>query len=114
MRAGDRRLRPAARGGGQGATPDTGTNDTWLWRTDDGWTQMDTPTAPSQRNAHGLAFDSKRYVGAQIGIHNPQGEKVGQVARLRNVEYLVVCGEPELVDRATGAKECRSRALSQS
>ena len=61
-----------------------------------------------------LAFDSKRYVGAQIGIHNPQGEKVGQVARLRNVEYLVVCGEPELVERATGAKECRSRALSQS
>jgi len=36
-----------------------------------------------------LAFDSKRYVGAQIGIHNPQGEKVGKVARLRNVEYLV-------------------------
>ena len=41
-----------------------------------------------------LAFDSKRYVGAQIGIHNPQGEKVGQVARLRNVEYLVFAGEP--------------------
>jgi adenine-specific DNA-methyltransferase len=61
-----------------------------------------------------LAFDSKRYVGAQIGIHNPQGEKVGRVSRLRNVEYLVVCGEPELVERATGAKECRSRALSQS
>ena len=27
-----------------------------------------------------LAFDSKRYVGAQIGIHNPQGEKVGEVS----------------------------------
>ena len=49
-------------GGGQGPTPDTGTNDTWLWTTDDGWTQLDTPTAPSQRNAHGLAFDSKRQV----------------------------------------------------
>ena len=36
-----------------------------------------------------LAFDSKRYVGAQIGIHNPQGEKVGEVSRLRNVEYVV-------------------------
>lgn len=34
-----------------------------------------------------------RYVGARIGIHNPQGEKVGQVGRLRNVEYLFVVGE---------------------
>ena len=24
-----------------------------------------------------LGFDSKRYVGAQIGIHNPKGERVG-------------------------------------
>jgi adenine-specific DNA-methyltransferase len=31
-----------------------------------------------------------RYVGARIGIHNPQGEKVGAVGRLRNVEYLFV------------------------
>jgi len=29
-----------------------------------------------------------RYVGARIGIFNPQGEKVGQVGRLKNVEYL--------------------------
>jgi len=34
-----------------------------------------------------------RYVGAKIGIHNPQGEKVGQVGRLRNVEYLFVATE---------------------
>ncbi len=32
--------------------------------------------------------DYKRYVGAQIGIHNPQGERVGQVSHLRNKEYL--------------------------
>jgi len=31
-----------------------------------------------------------RYVGAKIGIHNPRGEKVGQVGRLTNVEYLFV------------------------
>ena len=31
-----------------------------------------------------------RYVGARIGIHNPKGEKVGQVGRLRNVEQLFV------------------------
>jgi adenine-specific DNA-methyltransferase len=47
-----------------------------------------------------LAFDSKRYVGAQIGIHNLRGEKVGEVARLRNVEYLVIAGDPDRVARA--------------
>ncbi len=40
-----------------------------------------------------LAFDSRRYVGAQIGIHNPQGKKVGKVSHLRNVEYVVVGGD---------------------
>jgi len=34
--------------------------------------------------------DFKRYVGAQIGIHNPSGEKVGQVSHTRNKEYLFV------------------------
>lgn len=37
-----------------------------------------------------LAIDHPRYVGARIGIHNPRGEKVGTVGRLRNVEYLFV------------------------
>ena len=31
-----------------------------------------------------------RYVGARIGIHNPKGEKVGEVGRLRNVEHLFI------------------------
>ncbi len=48
-----------------------------------------------------LAFDSKRYVGAQIGIHNPSGEKVGEVGRLRNLEYVVVAGPPATVARMT-------------
>jgi adenine-specific DNA-methyltransferase len=48
-----------------------------------------------------LAFESRRYVGAQIGIHNPDGKKVGQVSHLRNVEYLVCAGEPSLIDRIT-------------
>jgi adenine-specific DNA-methyltransferase len=30
-----------------------------------------------------LAYDSKRYVGAQIGIHNPSGDRVGSVSHLR-------------------------------
>lgn len=35
-----------------------------------------------------------RYVGAKIGIYNPDGKKVGRVGRLKNVEYLfrVRCG----------------------
>jgi len=45
-----------------------------------------------------LDFDARRYVGAQIGIYNPAGEKVGKIARLRNVEYLLVAGPPALVD----------------
>jgi adenine-specific DNA-methyltransferase len=40
-----------------------------------------------------LAFDSRRYVGAQIGIHNPQGERVGTVSHVRNQEYIVIAGE---------------------
>ena len=35
-----------------------------------------------------LERDFKRYVGAQIGIYNPQGELVGEVSHLRNKEYL--------------------------
>ena len=35
-----------------------------------------------------LEHDYKRYVGAQIGIHNQQGRKVGTVSHLRNTEYL--------------------------
>ena len=45
-----------------------------------------------------LAFDSKRYVGAQIGIYNPKGEKVGRVSHLRNLEYVIVAGERERVE----------------
>jgi adenine-specific DNA-methyltransferase len=49
-----------------------------------------------------VAFDSKRYVGAQIGIHNPNGEKVGKVSHLRNIEYVLVAGPRETVERMTG------------
>jgi adenine-specific DNA-methyltransferase len=45
-----------------------------------------------------LAFDSTRYVGAKIGIHNRQGKMVGAVNRLRNKEYVLVAGAREHVD----------------
>lgn len=39
-----------------------------------------------------IAVDSKRYVGAKIGIHNPKGEKVGTVKHLTNTEFIFVVG----------------------
>ena len=50
-----------------------------------------------------LSFDSARYVGARIGVHNPAGQRVGTVSHLRNHEYLVLAGTPHAVERATGA-----------
>jgi adenine-specific DNA-methyltransferase len=46
-----------------------------------------------------LEFDSKRYVGAQIGIHNPQGIRVGRVSHVRNREYVILAGERREVGR---------------
>jgi adenine-specific DNA-methyltransferase len=35
----------------------------------------------------------KRYVGAQIGIHSPKGDKVGEVSHLRNKEFIFIVSE---------------------
>jgi len=71
---------------------------------DESWVTPEQMTAALHAAGHEcvevLAFDSKRYVGAQIGIHSPTGEKVGEVKRLRNVEYLFVAGDRERVRRA--------------
>ena len=51
-----------------------------------------------------IDVDSKRYVGAQIGIYNPSGEKVGTISRLRNRESLFLVGPVCcVVEAATGA-----------
>lgn len=39
-----------------------------------------------------IEVDYRRYVGAQIGIYNPKGAKVGAVSHLRNKELLFVAG----------------------
>jgi adenine-specific DNA-methyltransferase len=49
-----------------------------------------------------LAFDSARYVGARIGIHNRDGVRVGTVSHVRNLEYLIVCGERADLERVVG------------
>lgn len=36
-------------------------------------------------------YDYDRYVGAKIGIHDLEGNKVGSVSHLKNKEYIFVC-----------------------
>lgn len=50
-----------------------------------------------------LAFDSRRYIGARIGIFNGAGEKVGRVGRLSNTELVFVAGPAEPVRAALRA-----------
>jgi adenine-specific DNA-methyltransferase len=50
-----------------------------------------------------LDVDFKRYVGAQIGIYNPSGEKVGKVSHLRNKEHLFLVGEKPVIESALGS-----------
>ncbi len=71
---------------------------------DESWVtiqQLEAMCAARGDNVRTLAFPSRRYVGAQIGIHNPSGEKVGKVSHLRNLEYVVCAGERALVERVT-------------
>jgi adenine-specific DNA-methyltransferase len=58
-----------------------------------------------------LRFDSARYVGARIGIHDPAGRKVGTVSHLANQEYVLVAGEPSVVARAVAAAAGRVPSL---
>ncbi len=59
-----------------------------------------------------VSTDFKRYVGAQIGIFNPRGEKVGKVSHLRNKEMLfVVSPDPHRADRAA---EAAARSLGDA
>lgn len=65
-----------------------------------------------------VAIDFKRYIGAQIGIYNLSGEKVGKVGKLRNIEFLfIVSQDPaaarfaaEEVGRAEEARRASTRA----
>ena len=61
-----------------------------------------------------LAYDSKRYVGAQIGIYNPSGHKVGKVSHLRNIEYVFVAGPTDKVQAAAAAAGVHSNAVKDS
>ncbi len=48
-----------------------------------------------------VEVDFKRYVGAKIGIYNPDGEKVGAISHLTNREVLFVVGpDRDIVEHA--------------
>ncbi|HXQ58813.1 MAG TPA: DNA adenine methylase [Acidimicrobiales bacterium] len=68
---------------------------------DESWIGLDdlVEMCGSRGHVEVLAFPSARYVGARIGIHNPAGEPVGSVGRLRNVEYVLVAGDRARVRR---------------
>ncbi len=72
----------------------------------EGWVVADdlvAACAATHEHVEVLTFDSKRYVGAQIGIHDPAGRKVGVVSHLRNLEHVVVAGDRDRVLAATRA-----------
>lgn len=56
--------------------------------------------------------DFKRYVGAQIGIYNPRGEKVGTVSHLQNKEFIYVASRTNLSPALATMTESRHSQLS--
>jgi adenine-specific DNA-methyltransferase len=46
-----------------------------------------------------IEVDFKRYVGAQIGIFNQAGKKVGEPQHKRNLEYVVLVGDKSKVSK---------------
>ena len=68
---------------------------------DEAWFTLDDLVDLCRRRAQVavVGFDSPRYVGARIGIHDPSGKKVGTVGRLRNVEHLFLVGDPASLRR---------------
>ncbi len=66
-------------------------------------------------SAHGdvlvITTDFKRYVGAQIGIYNPAGAKVGTVSHLRNEEHIYLVARPSLRERVPDALD-RLRSIA--
>jgi len=50
-----------------------------------------------------IEVDFKRYVGAQIGIYNQSGKKVGVPTHQRNIEFLVLVGDKSRVQNMLAA-----------
>jgi adenine-specific DNA-methyltransferase len=80
---------------------------------DESWLSLEGLLEMCRERGHAevLTFDSRRYVGAQIGIFNPSGERVGRVSHLRNREHLVVAGERSEVREIVASAPAAAAAL---
>ena len=47
-----------------------------------------------------ISKDYKRYVGAQIGIHDRKGQKVGAVSHLQNKEFIFLVSDPSKMNQS--------------
>jgi adenine-specific DNA-methyltransferase len=74
-------------------------NESWITAE----AMMDSLRDAGHEDVRMIAFDYKRYVGAQIGIHNPSGQKVGTVSHTRNTEYVFVAGPTTKVESAVAS-----------
>lgn len=72
-------------------------NESWLTR------EELVDTCLSRGSVEVVDVDSRRYIGAQIGVFSPSGERVGDVSHLRNIEHLIIAGEREAVRRVAAA-----------
>ena len=70
---------------------------------DESWVEREQLVAMCDRfqTVRLLAFDSRRYIGSQIGVYNPNGALVGEVSHVRNKEWVVVAGPRTAVTRMT-------------
>ena len=57
-----------------------------------------------------LSAHNVRYVGAQIGVHDPKGKRVGKVSHLRNRELLFAVAPT--IQRAGAAVQAAERAMA--
>ena len=81
---------------------------------DEGYLSLEEMLAVLRRKGYvgHVGRDFKRYVGAQIGIYNPSGEKVGRVSHLRNREYLFLVGDEAGVEGALRGRSVDSEQPS--
>ena len=67
---------------------------------DESWMSLDDLVGACSVRGHvaALGFESGRYVGASIGIHDRSGRRVGTPGRRSNLEYVLVAGPEDAVE----------------
>src|SRR5690606_13319472 len=90
---------------------------------DESWVDLDElrDMCATHGEVAALAFDSKRYVGDQSGIHDPQGHEDVTVGLRRDLVYVLVAGPRDRVrymtepfdDALTAARAARQPRKSR-